>query len=88
MSSQAPLVPQVPASLTSIFTPPAGCATTIPYPIVTARSYSCYPPNFYDVWEFTSYYSPAICAVGYTATCVHTEPPSTPGETTAYCVPV
>ncbi|KAB5584855.1 hypothetical protein GE09DRAFT_1068458 [Coniochaeta sp. 2T2.1] len=78
--------------LTTIFTQPSGCA----WPIQETHasiSTSCAPPEFYSVWGYGGFYSPAVCPSGYTKGCGYTDSrvggqfSVTSSETAVWCVP-
>lgn len=64
---------QGPIDLTTIFTPPPSCLSTVTYDgtsfweggLVQTGDQNCFPPSFTDI--FKSYYSPGICPSGWTS---------------------
>ncbi|KAL9577763.1 MAG: hypothetical protein Q9212_006160, partial [Teloschistes hypoglaucus] len=64
---------QGPIDLTSIFTPPPSCLSTVTYDgtsfweggLLQTGDQNCFPPSFTDIFE--SYYSPGICPSGWTS---------------------
>ncbi|KAI8722715.1 hypothetical protein NCS52_00416200 [Fusarium sp. LHS14.1] len=78
--------------LTTVWTIPDGCPS--PVPLVddghTIDS-SCYPPDYWTIWESFGFYSPGICPRGYTSGCKVTDSAYggtvRPTETAAICIP-
>ncbi|KAI8680683.1 hypothetical protein NCS56_00474100 [Fusarium sp. Ph1] len=79
--------------LTTVWTIPDGCPSPVPlaYDQQTTFDSSCYPPDYWTIWESFGFYSPGICPHGYTPGCTVTDSAYggtvRPTETAAVCVP-
>lgn len=71
--------------LTTIWTAPAGCPSTVD------GAPSCAPPEYSGVWVSDGYYSPGVCFSGYVIGCTANFAMNyvavKTGETAALCVP-
>ncbi|KAH7237286.1 hypothetical protein B0J15DRAFT_570128 [Fusarium solani] len=79
--------------LTTVWTIPDDCPSSVP--LVgdehTTLDSSCYPPDYWTIWESFGFYSPGICPHGYTSGCTVTDSAYggtvRPTEAAAICVP-